>query len=72
MPAACEWPGGCANDPHHQVPDGVPVYHLTKIGSDEIDGDYCRIHARLRVREMGKAMRAAAATGGDGGEETGR
>lgn len=26
MPAACEWPGGCANDPHHQVPDGVPVY----------------------------------------------
>jgi hypothetical protein len=66
MPAACEWPGGCANDPHHQVPDGVPVYRLTKIDSDETDGNYCRVHARLRVSQMGKERRAARRTGQEG------
>lgn len=60
MPADCEWPGGCASDPDHEVPDGVPVYHLTKLDSDEIDGDFCRIHARMRIRQMGRDRRAAA------------
>ena len=59
MPAACEWPGGCANDPHHQVPDGVPVFNLTKIGSPELDGVYCRVHAMLRTSQMGRELRAA-------------
>lgn len=62
MPAACEWPGGCANDPQHQVPDGVPVFNLTKIGSDEIDGVYCRVHAMLRTSQMGKERRGRTAT----------
>lgn len=57
MPAACEWPGGCANDPHHQVPDGVPVYAVTKINSNVIDGHYCRVHGRLRISQMGREMR---------------
>lgn len=59
MPSACQWPGGCANDPDHQVPDGVPVYRLMKIDSSEIDGEYCRVHAQLRTRQMGRERRAA-------------
>ena len=58
MPADCEWSGGCANDPHHQVPDGVPVYAFLKINSNEIDGYYCRIHGTLRARQMGRELRA--------------
>jgi hypothetical protein len=59
MPSLCDWPGGCANDPDHQVPDGVPVFSLTKIDSDEIDGLYCRVHAQLRASQMGRERREA-------------
>lgn len=55
MPAACEWPGGCAKD---GVPDGVPVFRLNKIDSDEMDGVYCRVHAMKRTSQMGKELRA--------------
>lgn len=71
MPAACEWPGGCANDPHHQVPDGVPVFNLTKIDSNEIDGVYCRVHAMLRTSQMGRERRHSYAPGGRGTEGEG-
>lgn len=63
MPAACEWPGGCAKD---GVPDGVPVFNLTKIDSDEIDGVYCRVHAMRRTSQMGREKRAARRTGQEG------
>lgn len=58
MPAACEWPGGCANDPNHQVPDGVPVFDLLDLGGKH-DGVYCRVHAQLRVSQMGRERREA-------------
>lgn len=61
MPAACEWPGGCAND---GIPDGVPVFNLTKIDSDEIDGVYCRVHAMRRTSQMARERRPARRTGG--------
>lgn len=65
MARGCEWPGGCEVD---GIPEGVPVYHLTKLNSDEIDGDYCRIHAQRRVRQMGMELRRASPTARDGGE----
>jgi hypothetical protein len=56
MPAACEWAGGCAKD---GIPDGVPVFRLNKIDSDEMDGVYCRVHAMQRTSQMGKELLAA-------------
>ena len=69
MPAACEWPGGCAND---GIPDGVPVFNLTKINSDEIDGVYCRVHAMRRTSQMGKELRARRQHAGQEREGVGR
>lgn len=66
MPAACEWPGGCANDPHHQVPDGVPVYKLYDLSGDRVVGWYCRIHAQLRVSQMGRERRRVRTAGQEG------
>jgi hypothetical protein len=55
MAKGCEWPDGC------DLPD-VPIYHVTKIDSNEIDGDYCRVHGYKRIRQMGRERRADGAT----------
>ena len=52
MAKGCEWPEGC------DLPN-VPIYHVTKIDSDEIDGDYCRVHGYKRIRQLGRERRAA-------------
>lgn len=65
MPAACEWTGGCASDPLRDVPDGVPVFNLLNLDGRH-DGVYCRVHAQVRVREMGKALRAGRAADQEG------
>lgn len=54
MTKGCEWPGGCEAD---GVPEGVPVFNLTKLDSDEIDGVYCRVHAQKRASQMGRERR---------------
>ena len=31
MPADCDFPGGCANDPIRDIPDGVPTFRLMNL-----------------------------------------
>ncbi len=67
MPAACEWPGGCAKD---GIPDSVPVFRLNKIDSNEMDGVYCRVHAMRRASQMGKELRSQRRAAQRGGRES--
>jgi hypothetical protein len=59
MPSDSEWGDGtsvkCSDD---GVPDGVPVYGLMDLDGYYV-GQYCRLHAAKRTRELAMIRRAA-------------